>query len=229
MNSSSSIKPKQWQPALLLGSLIEAALAFALKNTRQLITLINHTASSIDSSENTLCISSKRLSTKRYLARHPDVHFNLQQITFRGEHKISESQLRDICDCYITLDVGQNILEQLEDKLTGLYRLSGYPFAEVYLSDCNYDSGIVSFDIVEGYIDQVIIKVQDKTLLPSIKPIAEELLTQSPINWPVFHQFQLQLTKLAAEHALELNFKASPLNKGAACAVISDRANTSTR
>jgi len=228
MNYSSGLKEKPLRITLSFSTQLKPALVAVLNTIRQKLGATSHGVQSNQTLDDFACLSAKRSTNARYLDRHPYVYFNLQKIDFRGEHQISEAQLRSICDAYLLLDVGQNILEQLEDKLTGLYRLSGYPFAQVYLSECDCESGFTRFDIVEGYIDQVLINVQDQKLQVAISPIAQQLLTQSPVNWKIFHQYLVQLETLTAECELELNFNESQQNPGAVCAVICDQENSAS-
>ncbi|NRA21509.1 MAG: hypothetical protein HRU05_13605 [Oceanospirillaceae bacterium] len=156
----------------------------------------------------------------------PNVVLTLAKINFSGKHKVAESQLRDIGDKFISLEVGHKQLEQLEDAFTGLYRLSGFPFAQIYLSTCNWESGVANFNIIEGYIDQVLVNIDNRQLRTAISPIAEQLLVESPVNWQIFQQYHDKLNALTDGEELLLNFYASRLNSGAACAVISDSAHT---
>jgi len=226
-NSSYELKEKQLRMALSFNTQVKFALVTVVNKTRKLLGATPYTAQSNRALNTKFCLSPKRSSNIRYLDRYPYVYFNLKKIEFRGEHKISESQLRSICDRYLMLDIGQKELEQLEDKLTGLYQLSGYPFTQIYLSECDCELGVTSFDIVEGYIDQVLVNVRDEKLLEAIAPVAKQLLTQSPINWQIFHQYLTQLNALTQVCELELNFKTSQQNQGAVCAVISHQEKTS--
>lgn len=176
--------------------------------------------------EQRVYLTAKPATKPRFLREQPNVVLTLAKINFSGKHKIAESQLRDIGDKFISLELDHKQLEQLEDAFTGLYRLSGFPFAQIYLSACNWESGVATFDIIEGYIDQVLVKTDNRQLLTAISPIAEQLLVESPVNWQIFQRYHDKLNALIGGEELLLNFYVSRLNSGADCAVISDSAHS---
>ena len=226
MFSRSGIAAKPLAKRSLLAFLSKTGVAVTLHKlitffSRQLLLIRSKTIAG-----QRVYLTAKPATKPRFLRVQPNVVLTLAKINFSGKHKVAESQLRDIGDKFISLEVGHKQLEQLEDAFTGLYRLSGFPFAQIYLSACNWESGVANFNIIEGYIDQVLVNIDNRQLRTAISPIAEQLLVESPVNWQIFQQYHDKLNALTDGEELLLNFYASRLNSGAACAVISDSAHT---
>ncbi len=83
------------------------------------------------------------------------IRFTLRDIRVNGVSAFSEEQIRNIYSAMLDSEISLDQVWVIANNITNYYRGQGYFLSRAYVPRQSFDDGVVSIDVVEGYIGEV--------------------------------------------------------------------------
>lgn len=130
------------------------------------------------------------------------IHLEIKEIKIVGGTVYSEQKYKDIYKDYINKDITLDKIWLIADQITSLYMEDGYFLSRAYIPKQEINDGIITIQIVEGYIQNVEI---DPNLRkePIIQKIVGKILSQKPISIKHLVHYNLLLTDMPGLKGLQ--------------------------
>ncbi len=156
------------------------------------------------------------------------VTFKLKQIKVRGSDILAKEQVTAVYQPYLNKKVSVATLQKIVQQITVLYRNEGYVLTQAVLPPQEIDSGIVSIQIIEGYISNSSIEGECNTLTKWIlNKYGQHVTKQRPLHIDMLERYALLANELPGIKVRTV-LRASKTRKGAADLVfVVDRNRTS--
>lgn len=123
--------------------------------------------------------------------------FVLTAVRWIGVTAFSEEELDAIAEDYLGRTVNLEVLNHLAARITAYYRKQGYFLSRALIPEQEVDGGVVSVQIVEGYISQVILEDPDGLLDKRFSFVTKRILNRigslSPLHGPTLERYMLLL------------------------------------
>ncbi len=129
------------------------------------------------------------------------VRFVLNDILLTNAHVFSENELDDIYRPFLGKEVTLDYIWQFAGQITERYRQKGFFLSRAYVPLQEINNGVVSINIVEGYISDIEM-TGDSVDSKIIKNTLAKLKAEKPLNSKVLESTILRLNELP-----ELTFK----------------------
>lgn len=138
-----------------------------------------------------------------------DIKLVLKNLKFQGMTLFSEKDVLDFYLPYLYNEITLDLIYKVAEKITRLYRDKGYFISKAYLPSQRINKGIVTINVIEGYIGEV--ELEDKFKQKYvIKKAINKILKEKPLNIKSLESFLLRLNDLPGYY-----FKSTlkPLNR----------------
>lgn len=151
-------------------------------------------------------------------AMDASVTFTLKQVTLRGVSVYSESELQSVYTDKIGQTVSLRDVQAIANAITLKYRNDGYVLSQAVIPPQEIDSGIVTIEVVEGFIDNVSIEGElgRRKLIETYVRKIEQL---KPLNINALERYLLLANDLPGVTAKAV-LRPSPTVQGAADLVV---------
>jgi len=126
-------------------------------------------------------------------AKH--IRFVLKDVRIVGATVFSPAQLADIYKPYLNRDITLDVVYSMANLITERYRSAGYFLSLAYLPDQRAGNGVITLQVVEGYISTVELPKEVETPRV-IKAYIDGLIAQKPITAQAIESFLLRLNDL---------------------------------
>ncbi|MEH6545269.1 MAG: ShlB/FhaC/HecB family hemolysin secretion/activation protein, partial [Sneathiella sp.] len=81
--------------------------------------------------------------------------FKIEGVVFEGSKTLPDAQLQETAKSYLNREITLRDVYDLADKVTALYRASGYVLSRAIVPAQQIDDGFLKIQIVEGFIDKI--------------------------------------------------------------------------
>ncbi len=129
-----------------------------------------------------------------------EVKLILKEIKFKGGTVFSQAQLQRWTRDYIRREITLKDLFDIASRITNEYRRRGYFLSKAFLPPQEIDGGIVTIEMVEGYIGRVRIE-GDYRPHAAISSMVRKIETDRPANIRHIEEYLMQLNDLAGLNA----------------------------
>ncbi len=124
-----------------------------------------------------------------------DIHFVLKDVRIIGATAFSTAQLADIYTPYLNREITLDVVYVMAGMITERYRNAGYFLSLAYLPDQRAGDGVITLQIVEGYIGKVELpKTMESHSV--IQSYIDGLTAQKPLSAQDLESFLLRLNDL---------------------------------
>ncbi len=110
------------------------------------------------------------------------IKFTLRGITVQNATVYSEAQLLPLYQDRVGQTVSLADMYGIAGDLTRKYRNDGYILTQIVVPPQTIDNGIVRFQAVEGYVDQITVQGGQDNARPLIQQIASKISNGGPMN-----------------------------------------------
>ncbi len=110
------------------------------------------------------------------------IHFVLQDIQFQGGTVYKPEELHRYYQHLLGHDVSLSDMYALTDRLTAHYRSDGYFLSQVVLPDQDIANGVVTLQMIEGFVDAVEITGTDKVTRKLARSYTKTLTKNRPLR-----------------------------------------------
>lgn len=127
------------------------------------------------------------------------VSFTLNQVILEGVTAFTQRELAAIYQPYLNQEVPLATLWMIAGQITERYRNAGYFLSRAYVPAQEIDGGIVTINVVEGYIAEV--EIEDETLAERslMQQLVKRIKQEKPLNAYDLESFILQMNALPGE------------------------------
>jgi len=121
--------------------------------------------------------------------------FQLRNVNIKGVTIFPKPTLDDIYKPYLGKHITLDIISMMAEQITEHYRDEGYFLSRAYVPAQEINDGIITIDVVEGYIAEVKL---DETIAKYslVQTLVQQLIAQRPLNAYKLESFMLQLNDL---------------------------------
>lgn len=124
-----------------------------------------------------------------------NIRFVLKDVRVEGATVFTPQQLDEIYGQYEGQEITLDKVWEFSARLTQLYRNEGYFLSRSYVPTQNIDQGIVTLNVVEGYVGRIVL--EDEFAQSYVVDIAnDDLLAQQPARIDTVESYLLRLNDL---------------------------------
>lgn len=129
-------------------------------------------------------VNVKSLSTQGAPEGAQNIRFILKNVSFDGMESLSQSQVEKVYAGSIGQEITLAELYGIANALTAEYRNNGYILTRVVIPPQTIDDGSVRFQVVEGYINNIVIQgpEEEQAALDLIRKYASHISTGGALN-----------------------------------------------
>lgn len=124
-----------------------------------------------------------------------NIHFVLKEMRILGATAFSPEQLADIYTPYLNQEITLDVVYTIANTITERYRNAGYFLSLAYLPDQRSGNGVMTLQVVEGYIGTMELPKTMK-IHPVIQAYIDRLTAQKPLSAQALESFLLRLNDL---------------------------------
>lgn len=121
------------------------------------------------------------------------VVFQLKKVKVEGVTEFSEKELRKIYGAYIDKEISLDKAWIWAEEITQLYRRKGYFLTRAYVPAQSIEGGVLTINVVEGFISQIDIQGGKVTKNHVIRKLMKDLREQRPVKANDVENFLLKL------------------------------------
>jgi len=143
------------------------------------------------------------------------VTFKLEQIKLIGNHIYSTEELSAIYKDKLHKVISVADLFQIEEDITAFYRNNGYILSRAILPPQQLHNGIVTIQIIEGYIDKITISGNPQGAKPIVESFGNQIMKDRPVQLSHLEKYLMLLNEIPATTVKGV-FSPSTSNVGAA-------------
>lgn len=147
------------------------------------------------------------------------VRIGVKRIDIVGATAIAPQTLADLAAPLTGREVSLAELQDLADRLTGLYRDQGYFLSQAVLPAQEIVDGVVRLQVMEGYVSRVVVEGGGKRHQDRIQTFARTIESRQPLDYPSLERFLLLMRDVPGLSA-ETILRPSPDRFGAAELVV---------
>ena len=122
--------------------------------------------------------------------------FTLRDVVLEGSTIYSKSDIEEAIESYLGTEVSFNDLNSIARLLTKKYRQDGYILSSVILPPQNIKNDTVRFQVLEGYISNVVLVGEYKDKFKLINELAEKLKSEGAVNKELIERYLLLIDDL---------------------------------
>lgn len=148
-----------------------------------------------------------------------EIKVTLTGVSLSGNTAFAEAELAPLWEPYLGHEVTLAELWAIPAAITVHYRNAGYVLSRALIPPQEITSGILQVQIIEGYIDNVIIEGELKGTRSFIDHAIEKITESRPLRADVLERYMLLLNDLAGVSAQSI-LRPSPIEPGASELVI---------
>ena len=112
-----------------------------------------------------------------------NIKFVLNAIVLEGVTAYSQDELQSLYSNYIGTEIRLTDVYAIAQSITRKYRNDGYLITQAVIPQQTIDGGVVTIQVVEGYIDQVLIQNGDDSFASQrLRGMAEQLTKNNPLT-----------------------------------------------
>ena len=124
-----------------------------------------------------------------------DIHLSLKQVHITGATVFSPEQLRAVYAPYLGHDITLDQVYRMADAITKIYRDAGYFLSMAYVPVQHIKDGIVTIQVVEGYVGQIDVP-EDVRRHDVVQAYLDRLMAQRPLTSAAVESLLLRLNDL---------------------------------
>lgn len=124
-----------------------------------------------------------------------DIKLLLKDIKIEGMTLFSKKDVINFYLPYLYNEITLDLVYKVAEKITNLYRKKGYFISKAYLPSQRINKGIVTINVIEGYIGDIELEEKFKQQYV-IKKAIEKILTEKPLNIKSLESLLLRLNDL---------------------------------
>jgi len=120
------------------------------------------------------------------------IKFTLKGVVIEGNTVFTQKQLEKFYKDKIGQQISVLDLQKIADSITDYYRENGYILSQVIIPPQEVDNGIVTLQVVEGYVDQFSIEgVKAKASKKLLTKYGNKILRSRPLKFKQLERFAL--------------------------------------
>lgn len=158
-----------------------------------------------------------------------EIRFILTDIKIENSSVYSQERLANFYTSLLKREISMHDVYKIRDKITALYGNDGYVLSRAYLPKQEIENGIVRINIIEGYVDEVVLEGIFGKRKPLFEAYANKIKAERPFNIHTLERYTLLARDLPGVF-VKTNWQKSKNNPSAATIkyqVSVDRAKTS--
>lgn len=110
------------------------------------------------------------------------IHFTLTQVIVKGNTVFSDEEMQELFDGSINKNISLVDLQMLAHKVTVKFREAGYVLSHAILPPQTIKNGVVTFEIVEGFVSHVTVKGNIGLARPLFSGYGKYIMASHPLN-----------------------------------------------
>ncbi len=95
------------------------------------------------------------ISNEAGQALDADITFVLQKVTLKGNNAIPDAELFSLYSEFLKKEIPLAVLQTIAERITHYYREKGYVLSRAIVPPQQIDDGVVTIQVLEGFIDKV--------------------------------------------------------------------------
>lgn len=120
------------------------------------------------------------------------IKFTLTQLTFTGNTAFSAAELEKLAGAYLGKEISLLEIYQLRDAITQKYGAAGFGLSKAIVPQQRIQKdGIVQLQIIEGFIDEVVIEGATTAQRDFLAHAAERIKAEKPLNAKTLERYLL--------------------------------------
>ena len=148
-----------------------------------------------------------------------EIRVTLTGVTLSGNTAFTEAELAPLWESYLGREVSLAELWAIPAAITAHYRNAGYVLSRALIPPQEITSGILQVQVIEGYIDDVIIEGEVMGTRSFLNHAIDKIIASRPLRADVLERYMLLLNDLAGVSAQSI-LRPSPIEPGASELVI---------
>lgn len=124
------------------------------------------------------------------------IKFTLRQVVIKGNTALSDAELAPLYQPLIGKTVTLDVAWKIASDITNRYRNQGYFLSKAYVPEQMIETGTLSFQVVEGFIEAVDIE-GDKNLPPTVQGWIKRIKAARPIKSALIEQAVLDINAIS--------------------------------
>jgi hemolysin activation/secretion protein len=124
-----------------------------------------------------------------------NIRFVLKDLRIVGATAFSNAQLADISTPYLNREITLDVVYEMANAITARYRKAGYFLSLAFLPDQQVGDGVITLQVLEGYVGTVELPKTAKTH-KVIQDYMDRLTAQKPLSAQGLESFLLRLNDL---------------------------------
>ena len=120
-----------------------------------------------------------------------EIKLTLQGVVFEGRTALAEADLLPLYESLLGKEITLLQAYEIADAVTAKYRSEGYILSRAVIAAQKISGGIITISIVEGYINQIIIKGDAKKSVDLLRTYSDKIQASRPLNIATLERYLL--------------------------------------